>query len=153
MKRFIFLMVTVCLFVAVLPMNGQAVVLSENNEDVLYLDDGSYITIEINDVNSRAISSKTASKTYTYCNSSGVVQWKAVLNGTFSYDGTTATCTASICTVSISNDNWYVISKTTSKNGGTANAELTMGLRHLGITTKRESITMRLTCDKNGNLS
>ena len=121
--------------------------------DVIQFEDGSYITIEITGMDTRSASTKTAKKTYRYHNNDGVEEWKAVLNGTFSYNGTSSTCTASSCTVSITNTAWYVISKTATKSSNMAYANLTMGKKVLGIVTDRKSISMKLTCDKNGNLS
>ena len=122
-------------------------------QDIIYFDDGSYIEIETTYLESRAISAQTGSRAYTYRDQDHKIQWQAVLQGTFSYDGTTSTCTASICTVSITDNAWYVVSKTTSKSGGTAYAELVIGRKMLGITVEKRTINLSLSCDKDGNLS
>lgn len=153
MKRFVALTVVCLLVFAMSPISAFAAESGFNAEAVIYFDDGSYIVIETVSVDTRALSSKTGKRTYVYYNSGGTEEWRAVLQGTYSYDGTTVTCTASICTVSITDSDWYVISKTTSKSGGTAYATLTMGTKVLGVTVNRETINMSLTCDKNGNLS
>ena len=90
---------------------------------------------------------------YVYKDNSGNEQWRAVLTGRFTYDGNTATCTSSSCSVTVVNDAWYVVSKSTSKSGNSALGDLTMGRKFLGITIEKKTINMKLTCDKNGTLS
>lgn len=146
----------ICLFlslVMVLPYLTFSSVAAEATTDIIYLDDGSYITIVTTERTARASGTKTASRTYSYTESDGDVSWKAVLQGTFTYNGTSATCTASSCTVTIYDTAWYQVSKTTEKNGAVARAELTMGYKFLGVTVKKVPLSMTLTCDANGNLS
>ena len=61
-------------------------------------------------------------------------------------------CGAS-CSVSISDSSWYVVSRTASRSGNTATANLTMGRRALGVTVSTSNYTITLSCDKSGNLS
>ena len=117
------------------------------------MDDGSYLTISLLIIQTRASGTKTATKTYQYTDSDGNIAWKAVLKGTFTYTGTNATCTSSACNVSIFDSSWYTISKWAGKSGGAATAELTMGLKLLGVTVKKVPLSMTLICDANGNLS
>ena len=153
MKRAFTLIVLIFLLIAMFPMSVFAEPSSKEAESIIYFDDGSYITIEITSIDTRSTSTRSGKKTYTYHGNNGDIEWKATLSGTFTYNGTTSSCTASRCSVSITDTDWYVVSKTASKSGNSATAELTMGLRYIGITTKKESVSMKLTCDKNGNLS
>ena len=153
MKRRLILIVLILFFITTLPINAFAKVCVSETENIIYFDNGSYITIEIVSTNTRATSTKTGTKIYTYRNSDGVEQWKATLSGTFTYNGTTSSCTASSCSVSIAKTNWYVVSKSASKSGNSATAALTMGRKLLGVTVEKTDATIRLTCDKNGNLS
>lgn len=153
MKRLLSLILLMSMVLTVLPVGVQATTNERNDEDIIYFDDGSYITVELNWTDSRASGTKSGSKTYRYYNGDNVEQWRAVLRGTFTYTGTSATCTAASCDVTISNDAWYVSSKDVNKSGNAAMCELTMGKKALGVTIKRETISMRLTCDANGNLS
>ena len=121
--------------------------------DTVYFEDGSSLEMAIQAVDSRAAGTKSGTKTYTYKNSNGVVQWKAMLNGTFTYTGSSATCTASNCSVTIYDNDWYVVSKVTEKSGSSALCELIMGYRVFGITTKKVPISMILSCDADGKLS
>ena len=153
MKRLFTLAVLCAILITLLPVNTYATVETEVDESIIYLDEGNYITIELIWADTRASGTKTASKTYTYKSSDGEEQWRAVLRGTFSYTGSSATCTAASCDVTITNTNWYVVSKSATKSSNTAKGELTMGRKFLGITIDKEPITMRITCDANGNLS
>ena len=136
-----------------LPTWAYATPESSKAEDIIFFEDGSYVTIEITCIETRATSTRTGNKTYTYHNSEGEEEWKAVLRGSFNYNGATAVCTSSTCTVTIYNTNWYTVSKSTSKSGPTAKANLTMGLRYVGVTIDEKSYTITLSCDPDGNLS
>ena len=153
MRRLFSIALLVALLITLLPTNTYAAVDTEADEGIIYLDDGSYITIELTWTNSRASGTKTGSKTYTYKSSAGEELWRAVLRGTFTYTGNSASCTVASCDVTISNTNWYVVSKSATKSGNAAVGELTMGRKFLGITVDKESISIRITCDANGNLS
>ncbi len=153
MKHILKTIAIMLLVVAMLPVNIFAATNISETDNVIYLDNGDYITIDLSSVDTRASGTKTGSKTYTYRNSSGDEEWRAVLKGTFSYTGSSATCTASSCTVTITNTAWYQVSKTASKSGASAVAELTMGRKFLGITVDKETVSMSITCDANGNLS
>ena len=153
MKRLFSIVLAAVLLITLLPCKAYATVDAQANENVIYLGDGSYITIELTWVESRASGTKTASKTHKYYNSDGVEQWRAVLSGTFSYTGSSATCTAASCNVTISDSSYYVVSKDVSKSGNKALCTLIMGEKFLGITIDKETINMSITCDANGNLS
>ena len=143
----LFLAATLLLTLSIIPINAAG-----NNTSVIYFEDGSYITIEISEVVTRA-STVSNTKTYTYHNTFGVEEWKAVLRGSFLYTGTSVTCTSSECDVTISNSSWSVSSKTTSRTVDTAIADVTMVSKVLGITIKTETIRLALTCSPTGVLS
>lgn len=152
MKRKICL-VLIVLMIMMLPLNSVAAGNYVAELKTVYFEDGSYLEIVVQSIESRASGSKTGTKTYTYNSSSGEVQWKAILRGVFTYTGTNASCTTSSCDVEISNTSWYVVTKNVGKSGNSATAELTMGLKYLGITVNKKTVNMKLTCDSNGNLS
>lgn len=152
-KRFLSLLLAMVLCVAILPQYALA---SEKHEDAVQtitLDDGDFIIVTTEVYETRATQTKSANRKYSYTTSSGDVEWVITLNGTFTYTGTTSTCTASSCTVTINDNSWYVVSKSASKSGSTATANVTMGRKVLGITITKNDYTLTLTCDKNGNLS
>ena len=148
MKHVFCIMMVLLMLVSILPVAGNA---AEAVETV-YFDDGSYMIIEVNYSLARETWSVTGNKQYTYYDSDGVSRWKAVLNGTFNYTGSGATCTASSVNVTIYNSSWYTISKSASKSGNTATGSVTMGLKSAGVTVARNPVTLTLSCDANGNL-
>lgn len=152
MKRIVTSIILALLVFTMLPFSAFAAEDTSNYDEIIYLDNGDYITVEIGQVMARATTVKN-SKTYTYRGIDGTVFWTAVLSGTFTYNGTTATCTASSCDVTISNSAWSLTSKTVGKSGGTATAELTMVQKFIGITVKTENISLSLTCSPTGVFS
>lgn len=150
MKRALCLILTVLLTFGLLPIQGNA---AENPIETVYFDDGSYLTVEIITNGSRATGSVTGSKPATYYDSDGVAQWKAILSGTFTYTGTSATCTSANMSVTIYDSSWYVISKSASKSGNTATGNATIGDKLGGVTVSKAPVSLTLTCDANGNLS
>lgn len=125
----------------------------DSTKDVIYYEDGSYLTKEILEIGSRAAGSKSGQTAYNYFDSNGTLLWKAILSGTFTYNGTNVSCTASSVSVQISDTAWYEVSKNSDISGNAATGEVTMGRKFVGITIDKVTIDMSLTCDKNGNLS
>lgn len=150
MKRVlpIFIVLTIAIFV--FPMYANA---AEKENNVVYFDDGSYMTTEVITNRMRASGSVTGNKINTYYDSEGNAKWKAVLTGSFTYTGSSATCTSASINVTIYDSNWYVVSKSSSKSGNTASASVTMGGKMAGVTVSKVSANLNLSCDANGNLS
>ena len=153
MKRTIGCVLLAALLVAVFPLNCHAANVDDEMTTVYYFENGSYMTETLQVYQLRASGSVTGNKVRTYYGSDGSTDWKAVLSGTFTYTGSSATCTASSCDVTIYDSAWYVISKSASKSGSSATASVTMGEKLLGITVNEVPISLKLTCDANGNLS
>lgn len=152
MKRFIAFILLAAMLISCVPFAASA---SEHlsSKEIIYLEDSSYIVIELNVTEHRSASSKTASKSYTCTANNGEEKWKATLTGTFTYNGTSASCTAASCTVSITDDVWYVISKSASKSGNSAIGNVVMGRKFLGIKIDEETLNMKITCDASGSIS
>ena len=153
MKRLIPLIIAVLTIVsmssAVVAYAAQGEVL----EEIIWLDNDSYIKVTTQTISTYASGTVTKSKSYTFYTGDDA-QWKTTLNGTFTYNGVTSTCTSSSCSVSIYNStNWYVVSKSANKSDNTATATVTIGYKVLGITTRKDTYDLTLTCDKNGNVS
>lgn len=121
---------------------------------VEYFDDGSCLVTTITEeiANSRA-STKTGNKTTTYKDSDGTALWAYKITGTFSYTGSTSTCTAVSDSYTISNDNWHMSNHSCSKSGNTANGTVTMKRKFLGITTDTITKNISLSCSASGTLS
>lgn len=120
--------------------------------------DGGYLitTIEEEDtgIAAFAASTKKASKTTKYYNNNNVLQWYVTVNGTFSYvKGKSSACTAASVTAVSKASTWKISSKKASKSGSTATASATAKQYKNGIFFQSITKTVKLTCDKNGNLS
>ena len=150
MKRIICSLLAVILMLSCVPIFGNA---AERGQEIIQFEDGSYIITEVITRGTRASGSTSGNKTSTYYNKSGVAQWKAVLNGAFTYNGSSATCTSASCSVTIYNSEWYTVSKSASKSGSTAYGSVTMGTVALGTVEDQVSANLNIKCDKNGNLS
>lgn len=119
-----------------------------------YFEDGSYIITTIFEESSitRAASSKTGQKTATFYNSDNVAQWSATLKGTFTYNGSSATCTASSITYKIYSSNWKIASASATKSGNKATGKAT-AKRYLIVPVQTVEKTITLTCSASGVLS
>lgn len=120
---------------------------------VWVFEDGSYITESFSMNRSRASGTVSGSKTRNFFGSDGDLEWKVVLSGSFTYTGTSATCTSSTCNVTIYDSNWYTVSKFSNKSGNTATASATIGEKLLGVTVRQVPVSLSISCDKDGNLS
>lgn len=152
MKRFLSCMVVLVLVAAMLPIFGSAAAYGEEVITETFAD-GSYVTEYVFARQVRVSGTTSGSKVNSYYNSQGILCWQAVLNGSFSYTGSGATCTASSCSVTSYGYGWYTISKNASRSGNTASATVTMGDRSDGVLIDQVSVSLTLRCDKNGNLS
>lgn len=152
-KRFWAILLLLAFAFSLFPVQALGIEQFTVSKEVIWLEGGESLTITISESTSRASGTKTGAAEYLYSGSDGVAKWKAVLTGTFTYNGTTSTCTASSCSVTIYDTSWYNISKSASKSGNTATATVTMGLKVLGVTVSKPTYDLTLTCDKDGNLS
>lgn len=150
MKRFICSLLVVMLVLCSIPICGNA---AECEQEIIRFEDGSYAVVETITSGARASGGISGSRPYTYYDSTGIAQWKVALNGSFTYNGSSATCTSASCSVTIYNSEWYTISKNASKSGNTANGSFSIGRKVLGVTVETKDVTLKLSCDKNGNLS
>lgn len=150
MKRLLSMALAVMLVFCSLSVFAAA---AEETVETVYLEDGSYLTIQTITYDTRASGSKSGSKVYTHHGSNGDDIWKATLSGSFTYNGSSATCTSSSVDVTIYNSAWYTVSKSASKSGNTATASVTMGEKRGGVTVTTLPISLSMSCDKDGNLS
>lgn len=152
MRKTISFLLILTLIVVALPTDANAL---DNSLDsnIMTFEDGSYIRITVEEVFVRATNTKNGYKTYSYYDASNNLDWQAKLSASFSYDGTTSTCTSASCTVTIYDSSWFESSNTTTRSGSTATTYLVMGRKLLGVTVSKPEYTITLTCDKDGNLS
>lgn len=153
MKRFFCAVLTLLMLACLLPRQTLAAEISATGESTVYFKDGSYMVTTIEEISTRASGTKTQSKARTYYGSDDEIKWKILLTGTFTYNGTSSTCTSSTCNVDVYASNWYVVSKSAEKSGNEASCTVTMGQTFLGITISKPVHTLTITCDKDGNLT
>ncbi len=115
-----------------------------------YIDDETYFVTTIIEYPSKG--SISGSKTTSYV-SSNTTQWTYTINGTFSYNGSSSSCTSVSDSYSISNSNWHMDSHSCWKSGNTANGTVTMKHKVLGVTINTVTRSLVLSCSPNGTLS
>lgn len=160
MKKILASFVTFCVSIIILtpmtiPVYAEDIsTVNTHNDTVRYTvmsADGSYDIIEIEENSAR--SSKTAKKTQSHYSTDDVLEWKVVLQGTFTYNGTTSSCTNASHTITIYNNSWFTYSQNSYASGNKAIANVVMKLRVLGVIASTNNVHLQLSCDKNGNIS
>ena len=117
--------------------------------ETIHFEDGSRLVIEtvVFQTTTRS-SSRSASQTGIGYDSSGNKTCSLTLKGTFSYDGNTSSATQSTYTYTIYKSGWKKDSASASRSGATAYAEGSFSNASDNLT-----ISLSLTCDRNGNIS
>ena len=116
-------------------------------------DNGDYavITITINENDNRGTVS--GSKTYTYKNSSNVAVWDYTINGTFTYNGTSSSCTSVSDEYSIHTSHWYNDGHSCWRSGNTAHGNVTMKYILFDVVINTITKNLTLSCSPSGDLS
>ena len=136
-----FMMIT-----TIIPVNAL-----EENMSIEYLSNGDYIeTTIVSNINTLARSSKSGTKTEKYKNASGEVMWSISVTGTFSYNGSSCTCTKATVSTTKPSSMWSLSNKKASKSGNKAIASVTGKKISAGTSVTR---TVTLTCSPTGKLS
>ena len=146
MKRVVSVLMLVFFLFSALPMAGAAEAVSEER---IELGDGDYLIAETFQSGARASKSVSGSKPYTCYDSAGTALWKVTLYGTFTYTGSSATCTASSISTTIYDSSWSTGSKSASKSGNKATGSATMKKS----TVKSVPVSLSLSCSASGSLS
>ncbi len=96
----------------------------------------------------------TTKKKTVYCQDTSENNlWSITVTGTFTYNGSTSSCTKSSVSSKVYDDAWKITNTSSSKSGSTASASGT-GKKYLAfVVTATIDKTVKLTCDKNGNFS
>lgn len=171
MKRFISMCIaltlSVCLAGGAQNVSVSAATLTDDKTTTTtceYFDDGTYLVTTITmspssvDMNTSSTASTSSTRTGNKCstlvNSDNEPLWSATVHGTFTYDGKTSKCTNASVSSYFSAEHWYYDSSYATKSGNTATGSVTGKFLLLGgIPTATRTITVSLSCDKNGNLS
>ena len=146
MKRVVSVLMLVFFLFSALPMAGAAEAVSEER---IELGDGYYLIAETFQSGARASKSVSGSKPYTCYDSAGTALWKVTLYGTFTYTGSSATCTESSISTTIYDSSWSTGSKSASKSGNKATGSATMKKS----TVKSVPVSLSLSCSASGSLS
>lgn len=146
MKRVVSVLMLVFFLFGALPMAGAAEAVSEER---IELGDGYYLIAETFQSGVRASKSVSGSKPYTCYDDAGTALWKVTLYGTFTYTGSSATCTASSISTTIYDSSWSTGSKSASKSGNKATGSATMKKS----TVKSVPVSLSLSCSASGSLS
>ena len=144
------LMIIVFLSSFVLPAGAKEADTAVTTTEVELLDNGDSIETELitYTVLGGAKATKSGQKTKSYKNSSGAVMWSVTVYGTFSYTGSSATCTSASRSTTCPGSGWTIVSSSASKSGNTATAKATAGYNNSNF-----SLTVSLKCSANGTLS
>jgi ABC-type Na+ efflux pump permease subunit len=126
----------------------------EQKKEIIQLDNGYYLETIIEETpTTRASNQKTAKKTGNYKNAQGTTMFSVTVTGTFTYTGSSSTCTKSIASATSKNANWKISSKSASKSGNKATAKATAKRYVDGTAVETQNCTVTLTCSSNGSLS
>jgi hypothetical protein len=157
MKRVVLI---VSLISALVLLSATSIFAAEQDTVVTeYFPDGSYLEVTVEEQSSpfslfAATSTKSGSKTATYKNSAGDSLWSVKVSGTFSYNGSTSSCTSSSVIATVYSSYWSIVSKSASKSGNNATATATAKqYSSLGIAIATATYTVNLTCSASGTLS
>lgn len=134
----------------ILPTNINAL---EENYNTTYYENGYYYEISISVTNSVARSAKEGSKTIYCKNSAGKTMWSLTVKGTFTYNGSTSSCTSASALTSITDATWKITNKSSSKSGNTAKATATAICYLNGNPINSATKTVSLKCSVSGKLS
>lgn len=127
---------------------------SSSNTKIISLENGYYITVTMEEINiSRATNTKTGIKNLNIYDSDNNLCVVAKIEGTFTYTGSSSTCTAASITYNIYNDDWKMKSATASKSSNQAVGNITAKRYTLGIPVQTVEKTFYLTCSATGKLS
>ena len=129
--------------------------ISDNDDvDIVHNDDGStdiFVTkigeVKVVKVGDRVMQTKTAERAKYHLEGVDIV-WKAKLEATFLYDGSSATCIAHNPTTEIYNSNWYLYSSSDGRSGNSAYMSYTF--KKTSGSTKSGSIT--ISCAGDGTI-
>lgn len=143
-----------CCLLLIFPLTAQASTgISCDRED---LENGYYIETILEEVTTSVFattSTKSGKKTATCKDSSGNAVWSITVHGSFTYNGTSAKCTAVSMSQSIKGSNWTLSDQSYSRSGASCKASATGKLKANGTVIQTISKTVTLKCSAKGVLS
>ena len=144
--------------VAAVPSGSATFAASEEVVSTKYYSDGSYTEIVVteglsNSAATRGTQTKSGTKGCNFYNANGVRLWRVEITGTFTYTGSTSTCTNVTRATFIYDSAWKVTAQSCSKSGNKATGSFTVKRYTLLIPVQTENVSLTLTCSANGTLS
>ncbi len=131
---------------------------ADSSDDIItsyteYYDDGSYSIITIIEhPTDPSRSNKNGRKTYEHVVSGNSV-WEYTIEASFTYTGSSSSCTSVSDSYTIYNSSWHLNSRYHWKSGNTAYGSVTMDRKILGQTVDSVTRDISLSCSANGTLS
>lgn len=95
----------------------------------------------------------SGSKTVKYRNSKGNVLWSFTVSASFTYNGSSATCTSVSTSKQINDTAWKLSNITASKSSNVAKGSVTAKEYFLGVPFNSVTENLQLKCSANGTLS
>ena len=136
---------------------------NKNTTEIMYLDNGSYITITLitKDVSTLSLAltnsttfTKTGNKVVSCHDKKGNLEWEYTLFAEFSVvDGVSATCTSATYVQNIYANDWSFSNGNATKSGNTAYGIGIFKRKVLFVTVDTVNIDISISCDVYGNLS
>lgn len=152
MKKLFSVLLSILILTSLLSVASAA----EVEPSVEYFPDGSYSVTVIEDESpgiSFFSSSATKSKKKTHYSSSGVAQWYVKVTGTFTYGDGSSECTSASVSAGSYVSIWSIESKSASKSGNKATANVTAEQTRAGDTFNIVTESVTLTCSATGTFS
>lgn len=149
------LTVILVLLLELTPINVFALENTVESRTIEYLGDGIYVetTIENSSPSIYATNTITKTKTNKYKDSKGVVLYTISITGTFTYTGTSSTCTKAVVEATAPANDWKIISKSASKSGKKAIGNATVKQYYDGSVIQTKYLSVTLNCSATGQLS
>lgn len=121
--------------------------------NITYLENGYYIITTDMDYAPRSANTVSRGRTNTVYNADDEKLYSITLNATFTYNGTSATCTSATPTAKVYATTWKNVSKTATKSGNKCTAQGVFSQYYNGHTIDTDSISVSITCSPTGVLS
>ena len=159
MKKILFIILSLLLLTNLFNVNAAEPVVEVNDDtEVIYYEDGSYLVIEItestNPIQPRAPFYKDGTKTVTRYNNDNEYLWEYHLHATFLIEiGQYAQCTSASYSIDIYDDAWKFSDGATSTLNNIAYGQGLFKHKVLGITVQKVEIDISLSSDIYSNLS
>ncbi len=165
-KTFIACVLTCCLCavctsvpVSAAASKPAAAITAQNTKtEIEHLGNGDYLVTTLEESSSdhalsRAAKTKNGSKKTTYHTASGKAVWTFTVTGTFSYNGSSATCIKASPSFSSTTTAWKATSSSATRSANKAIGKITAKQYRLGVCTSTVDRTVTLSCSKTGVLS